>query len=123
MSTCEEMTTTIAQKDLVCDYCGCPIKKEQEYIRQVNYTSDYKYIFNSHKECFNLTGLLDMVSEMDEVTQESFLEALHAELQEAFGDDNRVVDISDYDAVKFLVKEYTPNKESHVWEILGDIRG
>ena len=123
MSTWEKMTTTVAQKELMCDYCGCPIEKGQEYIKQVNHTSDYRYIFNCHKECYDLTGLLDMFSEMDEVDQESFLEALHAELEESFSGDNRVVDISDYEAVKFLVKVYTPNKGEYEWEILGGKRG
>lgn len=73
----------IARKDYVCDLCSRKIRKGQKYRRQfIRDDSGEVWSFKGHKECCELTSIIDFSDYYEGVDNYAFEEAITSYVQE-----------------------------------------
>lgn len=118
MPTILKVTYPTAQKEHICDFCGCKIQPGGKYVRQTNIYDGLVYDFITHQECKDVAHELRMYDDCDDngLDGESFREYLN-EYVYANHYDNEADDVcpdwdlSHYDIAKKVLEELKTDKQ------------
>ena len=83
-----------ANKDHVCNFCGCTISKGTKYKHSVNKDGIEIWTWKSHMQCIHLVWKLDMEDASGGVDQDCFIESVHNYYEDKHGVRLNQVDIS-----------------------------
>ncbi|MDC2233531.1 hypothetical protein [Bacteroides thetaiotaomicron] len=112
MPTILKETYPTAQKEHICEFCGCKIQPGQKYVRQTNVYDGIVYDFVTHRECKEVAHELRMYDDCDDegLDGESFRENLNAYVYANHYDEHTddvytSWQLNDYEIVKKVLKE------------------
>lgn len=111
-------STPIANKEHICNYCGCPITKGTQYRRATLKYDNYLYEWINHKECAEITQKLNMWDWVDSdsgLSSDEFQEAVSEYIYDNHYDNEKdnleeeYQKLSTYEQIqKILEEDFTP---------------
>lgn len=108
----------VAKKEHRCMFCGCRIPVGVRYHRETNVMDGEVYDFVAHKECIELSHVLDMYEYADEygISEETFYEYLQYYIDANHRDDDDWQNISLFEIVLKILAENVKPKDERVME-------
>jgi hypothetical protein len=113
-------TTLTARKEYRCELCNRIIHKGQRYRRQfIRDDSGEAWSFKGHKECCELTSIIDFSDYYEGVDCDAFQEAITNYVQEYHNDAEDALNIAFqnrkyYDLVKMILAELKEKGIKHI---------